>query len=164
MWPCQSLRRSATSGTSHISLAQRCLWWNCRRAEDDLKRVNESSRDRRVTLLAQPALRSLTPSKKKKTNQKNSFVTCCVSSRGNYLASCWCILVLLEDWYQRLQPLLFPSASPSVCCSLTSQMLCISSYFAFPLSNANLEGTARQQKEKKYIIKRYHSATSLPTL
>lgn len=38
------------------------------------------------------------------------------------------------------------------CCSLTSQMLCISSYFTFSLSNANPDGAAGGKKEKEKII------------
>lgn len=38
------------------------------------------------------------------------------------------------------------------CCSLTSQMLCISGYFTFSLSNANPDGAAGDKKEKEKII------------
>lgn len=127
---CLDVAVSVAAAGGHIwdlpHLTERSLWWNCRRAEND------------------PPGSEITHTFKKKNKKP---LTRSVFSRGNYFASCGCILVLLEDWYHRPQPLLLPSLP--VCCSLTSQMLCISSYFAFPLSNANPEGTAWQQKGKK---------------
>lgn len=135
---CLDVAVSVAAAVGHIwdlpYLAERSLWWNCRRAEND-------PTGSEITHTFNP------PAPPKKKQNKRTFVTRSVFSRGNYLASCGCILVLLEDWYHRPQPLLLPSLP--VCCSLTSQMLCISSYFAFPLSNADPEGTAWQQKGKK---------------
>lgn len=93
----------------------------------------------RVTLLARPALRSRTPLKTPK--YKPQDICDLQFSLVEFILHHAFLFFWKTDTTDR-SPASF--LQPSVCCSLTSQMLCISSYLAFPLSNANPEGTAWQ--------------------